>query len=107
MTQKFPKGTLDRLWRDPGHWQGLGRYYCKHDPRVIVPKRIKGFGWTINFANSWAWPTIIIMILSACPLIYLKVYHAPVTAVVVSIALWSIALFLICAVMSSTKRYED
>jgi len=85
----------------------LGRYYCEDDPRIIVPKRIKGFGWTINFANSWAWPTIFILVVSPAPLIYLKVYHAPVVAAVVFIALWSIALFVICALLSSTNRHEE
>lgn len=107
MSKKLPRGTLDRLWSDPGNWLGLGLYYCKEDPRLIVPKRIKGFGWTMNFANLWAWPAIFIMIASASlPAIYLKVDHAPVAAAVF-ISLWIVALVVICAAMSSTGRHED
>ncbi len=31
-------------------------YYCKADPRVIVPKRYKWMGWTINAAHPSAIP---------------------------------------------------
>jgi hypothetical protein len=26
-------------------------YYCKADPRAIVPRRYKWMGWTVNFAR--------------------------------------------------------
>jgi hypothetical protein len=107
MSKKLPRGTLDRLWSDPAHWRGLGRYYCEDDPRIIVPKRIRGFGWTINFANSWAWPTVVFLVVSPASLIFLKVGHAPIAALVVFVLLWTIALFVICAVMSSTGRHEE
>jgi uncharacterized protein DUF5808 len=107
MSKKLPRGTLDRLWNDSTNWLPLGIYYCKDDPRIIVPKRIKRFGWTMNFANSWAWPAILILVVSATlPIIYLKVCKEPVAAAVF-ISLWVVALVVICGAMSSTDKHED
>jgi hypothetical protein len=107
VSKKLPRGTLDRLWSDPGNWLGFGIYYCKDDPRIIVPKQIKGFGWTMNFANPWVWPTIIIVLLSASlPPILLKLHNAGF-AVAVFISLWVIALVLVCRAMSTTDKHED
>jgi len=48
---------LERLWSDPNHWTAWG-YRCPADPRVIVPKRVKALGWTINWAHPRAWPML-------------------------------------------------
>jgi Family of unknown function (DUF5808) len=45
---------LGELWSDPRHYKG-SVYRCKEDPRVIVPKRDRGTGWTLNFAHARAW----------------------------------------------------
>ena len=34
-------------------------YYNPNDGRIIVPKRIKYLGWTLNFANPLAYGIII------------------------------------------------
>lgn len=51
--------TEEREWEDPRNWRGglLGIYVAPRDPRVWVPKRRPGFGWTLNFAHraSWGW----------------------------------------------------
>jgi uncharacterized membrane protein len=107
MSKKLPRGTLDKLGSDPDNWIGLGIYYCKDDPRIIVPKRRKSLGWSMNFANPWVWPTFAIIVVSASlPVSYLKIYNAPVTAAVF-IALWIVALVLVCRVMSTTDEHED
>lgn len=49
---------LENLWRDRRNWK-WGVYYCKADPRVIVPKRVKWMGWTINFALPSAVPVFL------------------------------------------------
>ena len=36
---------------DPNNWKWGIIYFNKQDPRILPPKRIAGFGWTINFAN--------------------------------------------------------
>ncbi len=42
---------LERLWRNPGNWHFYFIYFCPSDPRVVVPKRIRALGWTLNFAR--------------------------------------------------------
>lgn len=46
--------TLDELHADPLHWKLGIFYFCREDQRVLVPKRIRGLGWTINFARPSA-----------------------------------------------------
>src|ERR1035437_1536630 len=41
---------LERMWNDPANWTLFG-YRCPSDPRVIVPKRMRVMGWTINWAH--------------------------------------------------------
>lgn len=52
---------LERLWNDPGHWSPFG-YRCPSDPRVIVPKRLRALGWTINWAHPRAIPMLLFML---------------------------------------------
>ena len=49
---------LDRLWRDPSHWKCGLFYYCKEDPRLVLPKRNKHLGLTVNFSRPMAMPLI-------------------------------------------------
>ena len=53
---------LEELWEDSDHWSG-GIYFCKKDPRLIVPKRVKWTGWTINFGHRRSTPSLIALIL--------------------------------------------
>ena len=64
MNTKLPSGTLDKLWADPGNWRGNIIYVAEGDPRVIVPKKPKWGGWTLNFAHASAWVALLICILS-------------------------------------------
>lgn len=41
---------------DPGNWKLGIFYFCRADHRVLVPKRVPGFGWTLNFARPMALP---------------------------------------------------
>ena len=69
---KLPHGTLERLWSDPANWRGPF-YYCKGDPRNIVPKRVRQTGWTINFAHPSAWVGLLVrMAVMVGGLAYLK-----------------------------------
>jgi hypothetical protein len=49
---------LDRLWADSKNWHIV--YRCANDPRVIVPRRRRWMGWTINFAHPFAWPALVL-----------------------------------------------
>ena len=44
---------IEACWRDPRNYK-WGIYYCKADPRPIVPRRHKWMGWTVNFARPSA-----------------------------------------------------
>lgn len=56
-------GTPDACWR----WGAI--YYNPDDPSLFVEKRL-GIGWTLNFANKWAWlflaftllPTVVVLV---------------------------------------------
>ena len=50
---------LDRLWQDQRYWSPIGIYRCPLDPRLIVPKRIRWAGWTLNFAHRAAWLVLL------------------------------------------------
>jgi predicted Ser/Thr protein kinase len=50
------QADFDRMSRDPANWHFYFIYFCRHDPRIIVPKRVSGLGWTVNFGNPWAVP---------------------------------------------------
>ena len=47
---------LDRFRLDPDNWKLGLFYFCRADQRMIVPKRIRGLGWTLNFARPLAVP---------------------------------------------------
>ncbi len=57
--------ALTALWADPAHWSDglLGCYFAKGDPRLWVPKRNPGMGWTLNMAHRnagrWMFGTIL------------------------------------------------
>jgi len=50
---------LERLWQDPQYWKPPGSYRCAADPRLVVPKRQRWRGWTINFAHRTAWLVLL------------------------------------------------
>lgn len=54
------RADLERLWNDPAHWSLFG-YRCPQDPRVIVPKRVRALGWTINWAHPKAVQMLLLM----------------------------------------------
>jgi hypothetical protein len=65
------KEELETLWKDKNNWRWGAIYYCKNDPRLVVPKPLKWTGWTMNFAYPWRAIGLIIFILLAA---YLPIY---------------------------------
>jgi hypothetical protein len=57
------KLSPDQMHADPANWKWGIFYFCRQDPRIIVPKRIRGLGWTINFARPAALLCLAVMIL--------------------------------------------
>jgi uncharacterized membrane protein len=58
------RDELHRLWEDERHWGHgpLGGYFCKEDPRLVVPKR-RLVGGTFNLAHRLAIPILTAIIL--------------------------------------------
>lgn len=50
--------SYEKYWEDDGNWH-MGIYSCADDPRVIVPKKPKWAGKTLNFAHRKAAWTIL------------------------------------------------
>ena len=45
------QNLFDKWHADPNNWKAGILYYNTDDKRLFPPKRVKGLGWTINFAN--------------------------------------------------------
>lgn len=43
------------------HWVGLF-YFNRNDKRILVPKRVVGMGWTLNFGNPYSFLLLIALI---------------------------------------------
>ena len=92
---------LEKLWSDPRNWKWM-LYYCKADPRVIVPKRPKWRGWTVNAAHPWAVPVLLLIIaLIAVPISIQLTHGAGLAVVAVTVAATVAVICLLCAYLSS------
>jgi len=58
MRKKHNKEFNDLMSKNPANWKGIF-YFNWKDPRVSVPKLDHALGWTINFANPYAYIIII------------------------------------------------
>ena len=107
MKEKFTAEQLENFWRDPANWKS-GIYRCPADPRVIVPKRIKWMGWTVNFSHRYAWPALLlIIVLMLVPLWILAVLGLVNTPVWFVTCVGDVAVIcLVSWYFASPKRYE-
>ena len=98
---------IERCWKDPrnSRW---GLYYCKEDPRVVVPKRFKWMGWTMNFAHPWAIPVMLFLIaILLVPVLIAAKYQAE-PVVVLGVLAGAIAFVsAICAWLSARTGGEN
>lgn len=97
---------IEDCWKDPEN-RKWGLYYCKADPRVIVPKHWKGMGWTINAARPSALPVLIVMI--ALVVIPAKVVRANGGGAVGSLLAAAAGIAVVCllsAYLSSSTRWS-
>ena len=37
-------------------------YHHKDNPKIFVPKGSGGIGWTLNFANSWSYVILMLLV---------------------------------------------
>ena len=77
-------------------------YYCKADPRAIVPRRPKWMGWTPNFARPSAVPiTLCLILILAGPVWILTSKGAGNGTVFATLAAAITVVCLLCAYLSS------
>ena len=96
---------IETCWKDPRNRKWGVFYYCKADPRVIVPKHPKWRGWTANFARPSAIPVVLLLLaLLAVPVFIVTVKGAGIGLVLVTAAAAITVLCLLCAYLSSRSE---
>jgi hypothetical protein len=97
---------LEACRNDPDN-QKWGLYHCKADPRVIVPKRIKGLGWTINFAHPSAIPVGLLMLaIVVVPMLCARAWDVGFGVVLAILLISTAVVCFICAYLSSSSRWS-
>ena len=97
---------IENCWRDPENHR-LGAYYCPDDPRIIVPRRSKWMGWTINFARSGGFPTLVLMFVwIIVPQVAVRALGGSGLHCLITGAASIAILCLVCAHMSSNERWR-
>lgn len=85
--------------RDPRNYRWGGIYYCKADPRAIVPRRLKWMGWTVNFARPSAIPiTLLLVAIVAVPVFIARAFGAGTGIEMATGAAGIAVLCLVCAI---------
>ena len=95
--QTSPQGGGPRDWK----WHIC--YYNKFDPRVIVPKRWRWMGWTLNFAHPSAIPVALLLV-GAClgiPLLLALRSGGGPTVTLIALGIGTAILCLSCAYLSA------
>jgi len=65
MKTNFDQFENDRMINDPTNYKWAVFYFNRKDSRVMVPKRSKMTGWTLNFGNIYTYLLILSLILVA------------------------------------------
>jgi len=65
MNTQFEQNEQDRMRNDPENYKWGIFYFNPKDPRIILPKRNIGMGWTLNFANPYSYLVILGIIILA------------------------------------------
>ena len=98
---------LYELWSDRSNWHVAGIYHCPADPRLIVSKRIKWTGYTMNFAHKRSYLLLLgILLLLLIPISFLT-FLETTTAIVSIVGVFIvsvIALVLLCHWESTRAR---
>ena len=59
----FDNERYEQMRRDPENYMWGIFYFNPHDDRVILPKRNRWMGWTVNFARPQSWIVLALIIL--------------------------------------------
>ena len=96
------RDEIEACWKDPRNRKWGIFYYCKADPRAIVPKGQKWMGWTVNAARPSAIPLVLLLIaLLAGPIYIVTAMGAGNGVVLITVAAAIAAVCLVCAYLSS------
>ena len=92
---------IEKLWKDPRN-RKWGVYYCKEDPRVVVPKSARWMGWTVNAARPSAIPVVLLLLaMLAAPVFFAASQGASIGVVLLAAVVSIAVLCLVCAYLSS------
>lgn len=99
---------LDVLFSKPEHWKWECLYYCPEDPRIVVPKRVRWMGWTINFARPLALPFLAALIASMLVAVWVmeRFIHGDLARWLVLVLIIA-GLVALCAWMANPRRFTD
>jgi uncharacterized membrane protein len=61
---KPSKEQLNEWSTNPANWILGIFYFNKEDKRIFPPKRVKSFGWTVNFANPKSIAVLVLIVLA-------------------------------------------
>jgi hypothetical protein len=93
---------IETLWKDPRNRKWGIFYYCKADPRAIVPKRLKWMGWTFNAAQPRAIPVTLLLVAILLVPIFIATKEGAGTGMLVVTAAVAVAVVcLLCSYLSS------
>jgi uncharacterized membrane protein len=59
MKTPFEQNQLDRMRNNPDNYKWGIFYFNPGDPGIIVPKRNRWLGWTLNFANPYSYLVLL------------------------------------------------
>lgn len=59
MKTNFNEFESDRMINEPTNYRGGIFYFNPNDKRIVLPKRNKMMGWTLNFANIYSYLIIL------------------------------------------------
>jgi hypothetical protein len=101
MTQE----EIEACWKDPRNRKWGIFYYCKADPRAIVPRRLKWMGWTFNAARPSAIPVVLLLLaILAVPIFIVTAQGARDGIVLITGAAAITVVCLLCAYLSSRTK---
>jgi hypothetical protein len=93
---------IETCWKDPLNRKWGFFYYCKADPRVIVPKHRKWMGWTVDAARPSAMPVVLLLLaILVAPIFIVAGKGAGQGVVLITAAATITVVCLLCAYLSS------
>jgi uncharacterized membrane protein len=96
---------LERLWQDPQYWTPPGIYRCPADPRLVVPKRRRWAGWTINFAHRGSWLVLLgSIVVAAGPILVVLALGRPSVSTLFATVSASVLVLSLASAWESERR---